>query len=93
MATTHGEGEITMTSKISKLMYYIYILSVLLFIPGLSIASTQGDTPQSNTDKIANSSVLLTKNASSSHLNSHPEFWGLGAALIGFVVLSRRRGI
>ena len=26
-------------------------------------------------------------------VSSHVAFWGLGAALIGFVVMSRRRGI
>jgi len=77
------------------------LLSIILLSFVLGNSSLYAATPDGSENKadialatLATTSKIDTDERKTSNaVSSHLAFWGLGAALIGFVVMSRRRGI
>ena len=83
----------TMIKKEFKLLLLLYFVCATLLSPCLYAATGQGDEQGLKVVAATSKVVMADQQVKTVPANTHPAFWGLGIALIGFVALSRRRGI
>jgi len=82
-----------MFKKRFNLLLLLYFLHVMLLSPCVYAATSQEDERHTKVVGVTNEVVMAVQQVKTDSVNTHLVFWGLGAALIGFVALSRRRGI
>ena len=82
-----------MVKKEFKLLLSLYFVSAMLLSPCLYAATVQGNEQELKVVAVTSKVVMADQQVKTVPANTHPAFWGLGVALIGFVALSRRRGI
>jgi len=82
-----------MFKKLSKLLLFIYIFGAMILNSWLSAATIHDSVQQSNVAQVPTVSIIADEKGKTTPVPSNATFWGLGIALIGFIALSRRRGI
>ena len=93
MTKLHGEGETTMGKKYYKILIMLLFFGFTLLSANLHAANMSNQELKQNIVVVKETHILTKDKAIKNTASSHVTLWGLGAALIGFVFMSQRRGI
>jgi len=93
MTKLQGEGKYTMGKKCYKILIMLLFFGFTLLSSNLHAENISNQELKQNIVVVNETHVLTKDKAIKNTASSHVKLWGLGAALIGFVFMSQRRGI